>query len=132
MERAKSGNLITWKLEVSQLYKKGKSQIRHWTHTWTKAKGSSKAQKKKRASRHQAQSLKRILPNVCLAATSTDFAAGPQLMGFPQASSLKHISRSCDGLFYPQRSERIFIESPLLSDTELEDSYTLFPNLFSS
>ena len=77
---------------MSKLCKKGKSQIRHWKLNWTKAKGGSKAQKK-RASRHRAQK------ESCWMSTWQPHqltATGPQLMVLPQACILRHISRSCD------------------------------------
>lgn len=107
------------KLEVSKLHKKSKSQIRHWKLNWTKAKVSSKAQKKKRASRHRAQKeFCWMLPGshinwLCHRATTNGLSLGMQFE--------THFQKLWWILSYPRRSELTLIEFILLSD-ELEDS----------
>lgn len=108
---------VRQKLGVSKLYKKGKSQIRHWETKLDQSQG--KFQNTKEESK-QAQSPERILLNVCPAAISTDFVIGPQLMAFHQDGM--HFEKLFQKLWwifsYPQRREFTFI------NTELEAAYT--------
>lgn len=92
--------------------KKSKSQIRHWKLIWTKAKGSSKAQKKKRESRHRAQKeFCWILPGshinwLCHRATTNGLSSGTHFQ--------THFQKLWWILSYPQRSELTLIEFILL------------------